>query len=104
MRRVGLTLQIPGPATSTGDELIQRPCERSRMWIGLERPEIVNTQADQYRQVGLWQGFPEDLRSVGRTSKSDMTADCSYQSRRALLRDGFGNRDRFDSSNKIGLH
>lgn len=51
MRRVGLTLQIPEPATSTGDELIQRPCDASRMWIGLARPEIVNTQADQYRPV-----------------------------------------------------
>jgi hypothetical protein len=46
MRRGGLTLQIPGTATSTGDELIQRRCEGSRMWIGLARPEIVNTQAD----------------------------------------------------------
>ena len=31
MRRVGLTWQIPGFATFTGDEMIQRPCERARM-------------------------------------------------------------------------
>jgi hypothetical protein len=49
-RRI-LTSQIPGPVTSTGDELIQRSCERSRMWIGIACPEIVNTQADQYRPV-----------------------------------------------------
>src|ERR1700739_3135960 len=34
MLHVGLTWQTPGSATSTGDELIQRPCEGSRIWIG----------------------------------------------------------------------
>lgn len=53
MRRVGLTLQIPEPATSTGDELIQRTCEGSRMWIGLARPEIINTRVPPARKP--WQ-------------------------------------------------
>ena len=44
MRRVGLTLQIPEPATSTGDELFNAPASDPECGSG-SRPEIVNTQA-----------------------------------------------------------
>src|ERR1700721_4435026 len=51
MPRAGLTFQIPGTATSTGDELIRRPCEGSRMWIGLAPPQIVNTHDEKNPRV-----------------------------------------------------
>src|ERR1700721_726399 len=67
MPRAGLTFQIPGTAPSPGNELIRRPCEGSRMWIGLARPEIVNTQADKYPPV-FANPVHMDVKPAARTS------------------------------------